>query len=99
MVTIKNKTQLIENGETLLDQKARRLALESLERAVEAANPKELLKARLTLKGSTLKVEKHSFGLEKFRNIFVIGGGKASGTMAEALENILGKRITDGLVN
>jgi glycerate-2-kinase len=99
MVTIKNKTQLIENGETLLDQKARRLALESLERAVEAADPKELLKARLTLKGSTLKVEKHSFGLEKFRNIFVIGGGKASGTMAEALENILGKRITDGLVN
>lgn len=99
MVTIKNKTHLIENGETLLDRKARRLALESLERAVEAADPKELLKARLTLKGSTLRVEKHSFGLEKFRNIFVIGGGKASGTMAEALENILGKRITDGLVN
>jgi len=99
MISIKNKAQLIKNGETLLDQKARRLALESLERAVEAADPKELLKARLTLKGSTLRVEEHSFDLEKFRSIFVIGGGKASGTMAEALENILGKRITDGLVN
>jgi glycerate-2-kinase len=99
MISIKNKAQLIKNGETLLDQKARRLALESLERAVEAADPKELLKARLALKGSTLRVEEHSFDLEKFRSIFVIGGGKASGTMAEALENILGKRITDGLVN
>jgi glycerate-2-kinase len=99
MMLVKNKNQLVKNGGTFLDQKARRLALESLERALEAADPKELLKARLTLNGSTLRVEEHSFDLGKFSNVFVIGGGKASGAMAEALENILGKRITDGLIN
>ena len=99
MISIKNKTQLVENGETLLNKKARRLALESLEHALEAADPRQLLEARLNLKGSTLKVDKHSFDLAKYRNIYVIGGGKASGAMAEALEQILGKRITKGVVN
>jgi glycerate 2-kinase len=99
MISIKNKAQLVENGGTPLNKKARRLALESLEHALEAADPRQLLKARLNLKGSTLKVDKHSFDLAKYRNIYVVGGGKASGTMAEALEQILGRRITKGLVN
>ena len=41
----------------------------------------------------------YSFNLEKLKNVYVVGGGKASGSMAEALEQILGERITDGLVN
>ena len=99
MIAIKNKGQLIENGETRLNQKARRLALESLETALNAADPKQMLKSKLLLENSTLKVDGHSFNLEKLRNVYVIGGGKASGSMAEAVEQILGNRITDGLVN
>jgi len=99
MVSIRNKAQLVENGVTLLNKKARRLALESLEHALEAADPRQLLKARLTLKGSKLKVDKYSFDLAKYGNLYVMGGGKASGVMAEALEKILGRRITRGLVN
>lgn len=99
MVSIKNKAQLVENGGTLLNKKARQLALQSLEHALEAADPRQLLKARLTLKGSKLKVDKHSFDLAKYGNLYVMGGGKASGAMAESLEKVLGKRITKGLVN
>jgi glycerate-2-kinase len=99
MVSIKNKAQLVENGGTLLNKKARQHALQSLEHALEAADPRQLLKARLTLKGSKLKIDKHSFDLAKYRNLYVMGGGKASGMMAEGLEQILGKRITKGLVN
>jgi glycerate-2-kinase len=44
-------------------------------------------------------VNSHSFNLEKFRNIYVLGGGKASGSMAETLEELLGNRIRKGLVN
>ena len=33
------------------------------------------------------------------QRIFVVGGGKASGTMAEALEAILGDKISSGEVN
>lgn len=99
MIAIKNKQQLIKNGETQLNQKARRLALSSLEYAVNAVDPKQIIKSRLFLKNSTLQVNGYSFDLEKFRNIYVIGGGKASGSMAEALEQVLGSHITAGLLN
>jgi glycerate 2-kinase len=99
MIAIKNRGQLIENGETLLDQRARKLAIENLETALNAADPKQMLKSRLLLENSTLKVDGHIFNLEKLKNVYVVGGGKASGLMAEAIEQILGERITDGLVN
>jgi glycerate 2-kinase len=99
MMTIKNREQLIKNGETQLDRKARALALESLESALNAADPRQIIKSKLSLRGSTLQVNSHSFNLKKFRDIYVIGGGKASGSMAEALEELLGNRIKSGLIN
>jgi glycerate-2-kinase len=99
MITIKNTEQLAKNGETQLDQKARRLALQSLEAALNAVDPKQIIKSKLSLKNSTLNVDSYSFDLKKFKNIYVIGGGKASGAMAEALEQTLGNRIKNGLVN
>jgi glycerate-2-kinase len=99
MIMIKNKEQLIKNGETQLDRKARTLALKSLESALNAADPRHIIESKLSLKDSTLQVDNCSFNLKKFRNICVIGGGKASGLMAEALEHVLGDRIKSGLVN
>ncbi|MGB9853444.1 MAG: glycerate kinase type-2 family protein [Candidatus Bathyarchaeales archaeon] len=99
MIGIKNMELLIKNGETPLDRKARALALKSLENAVNAADPKKIMKSKISLRGSVLHVDGYSFDLNNFRNIYVIGGGKASGFMAEALEEIVGKRITSGIVN
>lgn len=99
MIEIKRKEQLVSNGETSLNRKARTLALESLEAALNAADPRQIIKSKLSLKGSTLKVADHSFDLDKFSHVYVLGGGKASGSMVEALESILGDRITKGLVN
>jgi len=91
--------QLIKNGETQHNQKARRVALKSLEYALNAIDPKQIIKSKLSLKNSILHVDGYMFDLKKFRNIYVIGGGKASGSMAEALEQILGNCIKNGLVN
>ncbi len=99
MITIKNKEQLVKNGVTQLNRKARALALKSLEYALNAVDPKQLMKSKLLLKNSLLKVNGYSFDLKKFKNVYVIGGGKASGSIAEALEQILGQYITKGLVN
>jgi glycerate-2-kinase len=99
MIEIKQKEQLVSNGETSLNRKARTLALKSLEAALNAADPRQIIKSKLILRGSTLKVEDYSFDLDKFSQIYVVGGGKASGSMAEALEEVLGNRITKGLVN
>ncbi|HJX22967.1 MAG TPA: glycerate kinase, partial [Candidatus Bathyarchaeia archaeon] len=35
----------------------------------------------------------------RFKNIYLLGAGKASGAMAEVLEEILGDRITEGFIN
>jgi len=99
MIAIKNNEGLIKNGETPLNRKARALALKSLESALNAADPKQIIKSKLLLKGSILNVDGYSFDLKRFKNIYVIGGGKASGSMAEALEQVLGRRIKNGLVN
>jgi glycerate-2-kinase len=99
MIAIKNKEQLIQNGATQLNQKARTLALKSLESAVNAVDPKQIIRSKLSLKNSTLHVEEYSFDLKRFKNVYVIGGGKASGSMAESLEQILGNYITNGLLN
>jgi glycerate-2-kinase len=99
MITIKNKETIIKNSETLLNRKARMLALKSLEAALNAADPKQIIKSKVLLKNSTLIVEGYPFDLRKFKNVYVIGGGKASGSMAEALERVLGSFIKMGFVN
>lgn len=99
MNQIKNKQQLIENGETPALRKARAIALDALEYALDAVDPKNLLRAKLQLDGSVLRVEGLAFDLGKFRHVYVVGGGKAGGAMAEALEDMLGERLTAGAVN
>jgi glycerate-2-kinase len=96
---IKNKKALLTNAESLLDRKARSLALNALETALDAVDARDIIQSKVVLKGNTLQVDGHSFDLKKFRNIYVIGGGKASGSMAESLEEILGDHITTGMVN
>jgi glycerate-2-kinase len=99
MMIIGNAEQIIQNGETQINRKARELALKSLEAAIKASDPKSIIKSKVKLKGSILHVGEYDFDLKKFKNIYVIGGGKASGSMAEALEEVLGEKITSGLVN
>jgi glycerate-2-kinase len=100
MITIKNKEKLIQNGETKLNKKARELALKSLEYALNAVDPKQIIKSKVLLKNSTLHVNnKYVFDLKKFKNVYVVGGGKASGSMAEALEQVLSGLIKEGWVN
>lgn len=99
MNQITNKHLLVENGKTELTKQARALALQSLEAALTAVDPKQLLHSMLVMDGSCLKIDRFSFDLKKFRKIYVVGGGKASGSMAKALEEILGNHITTGTVN
>jgi glycerate 2-kinase len=39
------------------------------------------------------------YRLSAFRNVYIIGAGKASAQMARAVERLLGARVTDGLIN
>ena len=99
MIQIKNRKQLIEKGQTPVLQKARALALHCLECALSAADPKKLLHSKIKLESSCLHAEDCSFDLEKFKHVYVVGGGKAGAAMAQAMEEILGTHLTAGTVN
>jgi len=99
MVNIKNTEELLRNAESSLDRKARELAMNALNAALEAVDPKVIIQSQVKVNGDTLKIGNLSFNLQEFENILVVGGGKASGSMAEALEELLGDRIKDGTIN
>lgn len=50
-------------------------------------------------KGDTLYCGEHRYDLTHIERIFVVGAGKASAPMAAALERILGRDVTLGLIN
>jgi glycerate 2-kinase len=99
MAKIKNADELLRNAGSTLDRKARKLTIEALNAALRAVDPKAIIKRKVTLKGNLLKIGNLAFDLNDFRNIYVVGGGKASGAMAEALVGLLGERIKEGAVN
>ena len=79
-------------------KQTREHALEMYKEAVEAANPKKCVLDHVRLMGSTLMVDSVKYDLDKHESIYVIAFGKAAGSMAEAVEEVLGDRLTGGLV-
>lgn len=66
--------------------------------ALEAVDPAEAIRRHVQRDGSTLHVDHHAYNLEDYENIYVVGAGKASSVMAQAIEDPLGDRITQGVV-
>lgn len=97
-VNIKNLEEILSNASTDIDREARRIALNAIERALESIDPKELFRSRVKLLNDKLIIYNDIFDLKLFRRIFVVGGGKASGYMAEVLEEIFNGRIENGIV-
>ncbi|MDD5207209.1 MAG: glycerate kinase [Desulfobacterales bacterium] len=71
--------------------------------AVRRVDPYETVKRFVRCSGGKLVLDPDGSGrtplsLESFEHVYVIGGGKASAPMAKALEEILGERISGGLI-
>jgi hydroxypyruvate reductase len=77
-----------------LRETARQIALA----AIEAVDPKALMHRTLSLEGERMTIEDDTINLADFADIIVVGAGKASVSMAMGVEDILGDRITDGVV-
>jgi len=65
---------------------------------VKSADPFEAVKRHVEVTDGALGVDGRSYDLATIGNIFVIGCGKAAAQMARALEEIIGARITSGVV-
>jgi len=98
MAKVINKDELLSNAYSPLNRKAREIVLAVIENILDSIDPKKMVRSKVVLTDDTLRVNEKYFDLTTFERIFLIGGGKASGSMAEALEEILGERIEDSLV-
>ncbi len=90
---IRNRSGLVNHG----DADLRSAALDIINHALKAADPYSAVTNFLRLEGDVLSIESLSFNLNEFDRVFVIGAGKASRGIAQALEETLGDRITGGL--
>jgi glycerate-2-kinase len=96
---IKNLQSLLTNARNTPDRIARKIALEILEATLQASNPKDLVKKQVHLKGNLLHIASLTLNCNDYDRIYIIGAGKASGAMAEAMDDILQKKITTGFIN
>jgi len=74
----------------------RQKAIEIFLAGVESVKPDNLIKRYVSINKNTLQIEEITFDLSVVENIYVVGAGKASAAMAQALEVILESRITGG---
>jgi len=72
-------------------------------RALTAVDPSNILKDRIRIQRDRLSIKMEGdsekvFDLDAFDKIFVVGSGKASNAMAQAIEEIFGDRLTKGVI-
>ena len=65
---------------------------------LKAADPLDAIKKTVQLQNDHLHVANRSYALSRIRNIFITGCGKAAARMALAIEDLLGDRVTGGIV-
>lgn len=75
---------------------------EIFDAAINAASPYNAVHQKLrlvpNLKRLLLKAGNKSIDLNRFKRVFIVGGGKAVCPMARAVEELLGSRVASGLV-
>jgi len=84
-------------------EELRAIAKTLFSKAVSAVDPYRRLKEVVEIEKSRLRIVKHGglpieFDLNDFSKIYLIGAGKASAPMAQAIEEIFGDRIIKGII-
>ena len=90
---ISNRQELTSHGNSSL----RKAAIDVIEHGLRAADPYVGVKRLLVRHGDVLQVGNLVLELNKFERVFILGAGKASLGIAQALEEILKDNISDGL--
>jgi glycerate-2-kinase len=88
---------IIKNFKELATSKERKIALEIISAGIESVLAQKVIKEKVKFESNTLIINNDKFPIKG--NVYVIGGGKASGGMAEVVEEILGNKIKEGYIN
>lgn len=74
----------------------RKIAEEIFLAGISSVIPSNLIPGQVKIEENNLRISGSSFNLDETKNIYVIGFGKATASMAAEIEKILGKRISEG---
>jgi glycerate-2-kinase len=66
--------------------------------AIAAVEPERLVRESVVREGDLVRIKGTTFDLAGFEKVFLVAFGKAAGAMSGALADILGERLTSGLV-
>jgi glycerate 2-kinase len=69
-----------------------------LEAALAAVDPAQAVRSVMQRNGNVLVIADQRYDLARYGRIFVVGAGKAGAPMTQAVEQIVGDRLTGGLV-
>jgi glycerate 2-kinase len=76
----------------------RAAAIELQQAALAAVEPAAAVHRHVRREGDALVVAGQRYDLRHYERVFVVGGGKAAVPMAAAIADVLGERLTDGVV-
>ena len=87
-----------------IDSKLKNDAMAIFNQALKAADPGRAVKEAVSLENNSIKIRKgnrvlKTIRLDHINRIFIVGAGKATAGMAQALEEILGDKITRGIIS
>ena len=91
---IRNREELLSHG----DVESRRIVLDITEKTLERLDGRARIKSIARMDGDCFCVGEKRWDLSKKRNVYLIGAGKAANHMAMAIDEILGDRLTKGIV-
>ena len=94
MGIIKNRAEILSYGQIDL----RRDALDIIEAGIEGGDPGRGTRARVHRSDDYLVVGDQKYNLNEIAHIYVVGAGKGSFPIGEALEEVLGPLLTGGAI-
>ena len=76
----------------------RKDAVEIFYQALKAVQPGAAIKRYCKFDGKTLFIGHRSYQLNQYKNLYVLGAGKATASMAAAIEDMIDEKITGGII-
>lgn len=94
MPKIRNYDELVATG----DVDSRRIVLDIAEATLQRLDSYKRITNITRLDGDILTIGTRSWDLSTKKNVYLVGGGKAANHMARAIDEVLGDRLTHGIV-
>jgi glycerate 2-kinase len=86
------------NSESKQIMAMRNDAVEIFHKALQAVQPGDAIRCHCKYDGKNLFIGDRVYYLPRFKNLFVVGSGKAAAPMAAAVEDIIGEKVTEGII-